>query len=488
MRDDNLFAHFRRVATRQPDIVAIHGDDGTRWTYGDLDREAGQFSGALKKRRVQPGDRVVVQVAKSPANVALYLGCLQSGAVYVPLNTAYTDSEIGYFLDDCRPALVVHDSARRTVSPASATLGQLSIEASAHPANTAIARRGGADLAAICYTSGTTGRSKGAMISHDNLLSNALTLIDLWRFSRSDVLLHILPIFHVHGLFVALHCALLSGASILLESQFDADRTLDLLPRSTVLMGVPTHYTRLLAGGALDVVACQHMRLFLCGSAPLLAETHQMFAARTGHRILERYGMTEAGMITSNPYEGERIAGTVGYPLPGVETRISALTGAIVEGETGALEISGPNVVSGYWEMPEKTAESFTADGWFITGDLCRADVDGRLTIVGRSKDLIISGGYNIYPKEIELVLDALPDVAESAVIGIPHADFGEAVVAVIVPAPGATIDEAALAASVASQLARFKHPRQYHMIDDLPRNAMGKVQKALLRDRFAGA
>jgi malonyl-CoA/methylmalonyl-CoA synthetase len=489
--DGNLFWRFAAQAGIDENHPALIADDGLQLSYARLRGFAGQFARALRARGVSPGDRVVVQVEKSAAAVALYLGVLQCGAVFVPLNTAYTDAEVRYFLGDAKPALFVHDPAREGIWAFCAALGispssPFWEEALAATPDFAIAPREPEDLAAICYTSGTTGRSKGAMISHHNLASNAETLIALWRFSKDDRLLHILPIFHVHGLFVALHCALLSGATLLFERTFDAARVRTLLPQSSVLMGVPTHYTRLLTDPDFGAEDCAGMRLFLCGSAPLLAETHRDFTARTGHRILERYGMTEAGMITSNPYDGDRVAGTVGYALPGVSLRVRDGEGALVgPGEVGTLEISGPNVCSGYWQMPDKTAESFTADGWFITGDLVTADADGRIIIVGRAKDLIIAGGYNIYPKEVESVLDEMPGVAESAVVGIPHPEFGESVVAVIVPQPGAALSDVDVQAWVAERLARFKHPRQVHVIDALPRNTMGKVQKAELRARF---
>ena len=464
----NLFHQFAVQADQRADHPALIADDGTVLSYEALRRLSGQFANLMRARGVTPGDRVAVQVEKSVAAVALYLACLQAGAIFVPLNPAYTKAEVSYFLEDASPALFVHEEN---------WLG-LQADALASAPDLNITPRADADLAAILYTSGTTGRSKGAMLSHANLASNAATLIELWRFTGDDVLLHILPIFHVHGLFVALHCALFSGASILFETSFDLERVRALLPQSTVMMGVPTHYTRLLANPNFGAGDCAAMRLFLCGSAPLLAETQTDFTARTGHHILERYGMTEAGMITSNPYEGARIAGTVGYALPGVSVRMGNVADAV-----GTLEIKGPNVTSGYWQMPDKTAESFTDDGWFITGDLVTMAEDGRITIVGRAKDLIIAGGFNIYPKEVESVLDEMPGVTESAVIGIPHPDFGESVVAVIVGDVGLSADD--VAAWVGERLARFKHPRTVHFVESLPRNAMGKVQKAELRGRF---
>ena len=492
MEDGNLFSAFADQAVRCRAEPALICDDGVTLGYAELRDFAGRFAGLLRARGVQPGDRVVVQVEKSRAAVALYLACLQCGVIFVPLNTAYTDAEVTYFLDDAQPALFVHDPARRAMWAASAALGQddrspFWAEAQSAESDPAITPRTREGVAAICYTSGTTGRSKGAMITHGNMASNAQTLIGLWRFSDQDCLLHILPIFHVHGLFVALHCALLSGSAILFERSFDTSRVRVLLPRATVMMGVPTHYTRLLGDAGFGRDDCATMRLFLCGSAPLLAETHERFEARSGHRILERYGMTEAGMITSNPYDGARIAGTVGFPLPGVEARVRDDKGQLVGADSvGTLEIKGPNVFSGYWQMPDKTAESFTSDGWFITGDLVTKSTDGRITIVGRAKDLIIAGGYNIYPKEIEGVIDDMPGVEESAVVGIPHPDFGESVIAIVVLVSGIVVTPADIAAWVYERLARFKHPRQIEIVASLPRNAMGKVQKAQLRDQFS--
>ena len=468
MTNDSLFQRFDQQVSARGQAAALIADDGTSLSYNGLRDQAARFAAVIRQHGVVPGDRIVVQVEKSTDAVALYLACLQTGAIFVPLNTAYTASEVSYFLDDATPVLFVHDG----------NWAELRGEAAAGAPDQVITPRAGDDIAAICYTSGTTGRSKGAMLSHANLLSNAETLIELWRFTPDDRLLHILPIFHVHGLFVALHCALLSGASILFETGFDMARVRALLPKATVMMGVPTHYTRLLADPEFGAQDCANMRLFLCGSAPLLAETHTAFEARTGQRILERYGMTEAGMITSNPYDGARIAGTVGHALPGVSVRLGG-----VENGVGTLEIKGPNVTSGYWQMPDKSAESFTADGWFITGDLVTQADDGRITIVGRAKDLIIAGGYNIYPKEVESVIDDMPGVTESAVVGVPNPDYGESVVAVIVADAGVT--EADVATWVRERLARFKHPRAVHFVDALPRNTMGKVQKSELRTRF---
>ncbi len=466
--------------------------DGRIFSYADLDELSARFAALLRMRGVQPDDRVVVQVEKSIGAVALYLACLRVGAIYIPLNTAYTPAELDYFISDAEPALVVLSKPREVAAPHMAVLGEQAsspfwAEAIAAPADEAIAPRTPGDIAAILYTSGTTGRSKGAMLSIGNLVSNAETLVKLWGFGPKDVLLHALPIFHVHGLFIALHCAFLSAIPCIFLPKFDAAQIRALLPRATVLMGVPTFYTRLLALPEFAAADCASMRLFISGSAPLLAETHRAFEARTGMKVLERYGMTEAGMITSNPLDGERIAGTVGYALPEVSLRIADENGKhLARGEPGVIEIKGPNVFKGYWRMPEKTAQEFRADGYFITGDVAIENEDGRVSIVGRAKDLIIAGGYNIYPKEIEDVLDAVEGVAESAVIGVPHPDLGEAVVAIVVAKKDAEPSEQELQAAAAAQLARFKHPRRIIVTSDLPRNAMGKVQKNVLRQTYA--
>jgi len=438
--------------------------EGGDISYGEVVDGVGRIATLLAARGVVPGDRVAVQAEKSPQAVMLYLATLKAGAVYLPLNTAYTAAEVDYFLKDAEPRIFVQDAVA------------LAGEATAHAPMTATAPRQAADLASIIYTSGTTGRSKGAMLSHANLAANALALHEIWGFSKDDVLLHALPIFHVHGLFVALHCAFLSGAPMVWLPKFSDAEVVAGLARATVMMGVPTFYTRLLANPAFTAERAAHMRLFICGSAPLLESTFAEFEARTGKRILERYGMSEAAIITSNPLDGERVAGSVGYPLPGVELRIEG-------GETGIIQIKGPSVFSGYWRMPEKTAEEFTPDGFFATGDVGRTDPDGRLWISGRAKDLIISGGFNVYPKEIELVLDDLPGVVESAVIGLAHPDFGEAVVAVVM----GEATEAGLIAEARARLAAFKVPKRVIFVDELPRNAMGKVQKALLRQEHAG-
>ena len=494
----NIFAHFLAAANRAgPKPFLIEGG-ATALSYTDLDRRTGQLAARLRALGGQVGDRIVVQVEKSPENVLLYLAALRAGLVYVPLNTAYTSAELAYFLGNaepsvvaCRPAdeqavLGLAGSARLVTLGADGTGSLLD---DLPDAGLPVERRAPSDLAAILYTSGTTGRSKGAMLTHDNLLSNALTLKDLWGWQSHDVLIHILPIYHVHGLFVALHGALLSGASVLFHRGFDPAAVIGDFYRASLLMGVPTHYTRLTAAPELTREACAKMRLFISGSAPLLADAHERFEEKTGQRILERYGMTETGMITSNPHlGGERVAGTVGYPLPDVDVRICGDGGApVAAGEPGVLEVRGPNVFAGYWRMPEKTAEEMRSDGFFITGDVATQAPDGRITLVGRSKDLIIAGGLNVYPKEIEEAIDALPGVDESAVIGVPHPDMGEGVVAVIVAEQGASISEEGILSAISGQLARFKQPRRVLVVDALPRNAMGKVQKAALREQYKG-
>ncbi|WP_377811033.1 malonyl-CoA synthase [Azospirillum sp. A29] len=494
-----LFDHLLNPVI-DPTRLAIETADGGRLSYGSLRAATGRMANALAAAGVRPGDRVAVQVEKSVEALVLYLACLRAGMVYLPLNTAYTPAELSYFVGDAEPALVVCDPARLDATVALAgtipvrTLdargqGSLIEAAAGQPDNFATVPRGPDDLAAILYTSGTTGRSKGAMLTQENLLSNARVLQAEWRFGPDDVLLHALPIFHTHGLFVACNLVLLSGASMVLLPRFDPVDLLARLPAATVMMGVPTFYTRLLGQEGLTPAACRSIRLFVSGSAPLLAETHRAWEERTGHRILERYGMTETGMLTSNPYDGDRVAGTVGFPLPGVALRIAdPATGAPLPGDAiGAIEVRGPNVFKGYWRMPEKTASEFRPDGFFITGDLGRVDGRGYVHIVGRGKDLIISGGFNVYPKEVEGEIDELPGVLESAVIGIPHPDFGEAVVAVVVADGTAPVTEAAIAAALKDRLARYKQPKRVVVVDELPRNSMGKVQKAQLRDTHAG-
>ena len=499
MQNKNLYDLFESRFPEDGAQTAFEGPEIATYSYSDISAASAQMAHLLRDSGAEPGDRVAVQVSKSVEAVTLYLACLRAGLVYLPLNTAYKAAEIEYFLGDAGPAIVVCDPASQQEISAIAektgvghvlTLdgdGRGSLTDRAKEQETAFETvlRSGDDLAAILYTSGTTGRSKGAMLTHDNLASNALSLHRAWHFDKSDVLLHALPIFHVHGLFVALHCALLSGGKVIFLTKFDPKTVLENLPRSTVFMGVPTFYVRLLAEPGLTKEACRNMRLFTAGSAPLLEETFTAFETRTGHVILERYGMTEAGMITTNPYEGTRKAGTVGFPLDN-DVRITDEDGDVVkDGEIGILEIKGPNVFKGYWQMPEKTAAEFRPDGYFITGDMCRKGKDGYYRIVGRSKDLIISGGYNVYPKEIESFIDEMPGVAESAVVGRPHPDFGEAVVAFVVP-DGTVKDLSAadVTAFIKEKLANFKVPKQVYIVDDLPRNTMGKVQKNQLRDR----
>jgi malonyl-CoA/methylmalonyl-CoA synthetase len=496
---NHLFDAIRAGAT--PEAAFIEAAEGRSWTYGDMIRFSGQLAATLSALGVQPGDRVAVQVDKSPEALMLYLACLRAGAVYLPLNPAYTLAELDYFTADAEPRLVVVDPKSETGVAAIAqahgsvveTLdatggGSLLQRAAGAAADFADVERGPDDLAAILYTSGTTGRSKGAMLTHDNLLSNALTLRDHWRFTSADRLIHALPIFHTHGLFVASNVTLLSGASMYLLPKFDADEALRLMESATVMMGVPTFYVRLVQHAGLTREATARMRLFVSGSAPLLAETHRSFAEKTGHAILERYGMTETNMNTSNPYDGDRIAGTVGFALPGVSLRVTdPETGAPVpDGETGMIEVKGPNVFKGYWRMPEKTAAEFRTDGFFITGDLGKVDGRGYVHIVGRGKDLVISGGYNIYPKEVETEIDGMPGVVESAVIGVPHPDFGEGVTAVVVRAKGSALDEKAVLDGLKDRLARYKQPKRVLFVDDLPRNTMGKVQKNVLRETYA--
>ncbi|MEL6573315.1 MAG: AMP-binding protein [Pseudomonadota bacterium] len=477
-------------------------DDGTVVSYAQFVERAAQMAHVLSDHGLTVGDRVLVQAPKLADTLALYAGTVQAGAIYLPLNTAYTQAELTYFVEDAAPKLIVCDATTAdAMAPIADSVGAklltlaagggtLSRQADTQPSTYATAARGPNDLAALLYTSGTTGRSKGAMLSHKNLLSNAEVLIAEWRMTDADRLIHALPIFHTHGLFVAVNTSLGAGAEIRLIESFSADTILAELPHSTLMMGVPTFYTRLLESDGFTKDCTSNMRLFISGSAPLLAETHIAFEDTTGHRILERYGMTETNMITSNPYEGDRVAGTVGFPLPGTEVKIVNPDTAetLPPGEIGMIEVRGDNVFQGYWKMPEKTAEELRADGFFLTGDLATSSADGRITIVGRAKDLIIAGGYNIYPKEIEDVLNDCDGVLESAVFGIPHPDFGESVIAAVVVEPGCSINVDVLRAEVAEKLAKFKHPRQYITLDNLPRNAMGKVQKAVLREEHVGA
>ena len=465
-------------------------------SYAAFHKRVNQLAHALVASGMKTGDRVAVQAAKSTAQLALYVATVKAGGVYLPLNTSYTAHELDYFISNAAARLVVVDQkAEAAVQPIADAQGATLLTLNADASGTlpvlansqeeqfdAVARES-EDLAAILYTSGTTGRSKGAQLCHRNLLSNTEVLQGFWRFTEDDVLIHMLPIYHTHGLFVACNLLAMVGGSMIFLPKFDADKALAFLPQATTMMGVPTFYTRLLADDRFTREASQHMRLFISGSAPLLAETHKSFEARTGKKILERYGMTETNMSTSNPYDGDRIAGTVGLPLPGVELRIAdAKTGeSLPDGEIGIIELKGDNVFTGYWQMPEKTAESFRDDGFFITGDMARIDENGYVVIVGRDKDLIISGGLNVYPKEIESLLDEIDGVTESAVIGVPHPDFGEAVVAVIV-AENSDLNEAQIMAYVTDKLAKFKQPKAVFFVDTLPRNTMGKVQKVTLR------
>ena len=459
-------------------------------TYADLLAETGRLAHALQALGLQKGDRLLLQVEKCETVLSLYLACLRTGIVFLPVNPGYTVAETKHFLTDAEPALAVTDPQRvehmEGLGARALALPDLMDHSTRHGADFADPSRAPDDLAAILYTSGTTGRSKGVMLTRENLASNAEALVGLWRFSEADVLLHALPVFHTHGLFVATNCVLYSGASMIFQPAFQPAAVLAALPKATVMMGVPTYYTRLLADPGLTRAATAHMRLFISGSAPLSPATHAEWRERTGHAILERYGMTETNMITSNPYEGDRKGGTVGMALPGVEVRITGLEGVLPQGEAGAIEVRGPNVFRGYWRLPEKTAEEFR-DGWFVTGDMGAFDTEGYLSILGRTKDLVISGGLNVYPAEVEAALDDLPGVAASAVIGVPHPDFGEAVVACLVAATGARLDEAGVRAALRDRLAAFKIPKRVLVLEDLPRNAMGKVQKAELRRVHAG-
>lgn len=502
----NLFETFAAKMRERADADFITTREGQRYSYTDALSQSAQLAGALTELGVKQGDRVAVQVDKSPEAILLYLACLRIGGVYLPLNTGYTGDEIRYFLNDAEPALFVcrpktveeaRTIAADTGCPSVATLGSNADGSLMESARQAvpceeIVALGERDLAAILYTSGTTGRSKGAMLTHNNLASNAETLVKAWHFSADDRLIHALPIFHTHGLFVACNVTLMAGASMLFLPKFDADVIFEELPQGSVMMGVPTFYTRLVQDERLTPDVTANMRLFVSGSAPLTAETHEAFEAKTGHAILERYGMTETNMNISNPYQGARRAGTVGMPLPGVEMRITNReTGdEAPQGDIGMLQIRGPNVFIGYWRMPEKTREELLDDGFFITGDLAMVDEQGYVHIVGRDKDLVISGGYNVYPKEVEQVIDELEQVAESAVIGLPHPDLGEGVTAVVVRQQGTKIEENQLEEEkiirhLDGRLAKYKQPKRVFFVDELPRNTMGKVQKNELRKQF---
>ena len=509
MNNNNMFTALRAAFAHDLDAVAIEAADGPgaplRYTWHDLERGSAMIANLLDRLELPAQSRVAVQVDKSVEALMLYLAVLRAGHVFLPLNTAYQAAEIAYFIGNAEPAVVVcapknfpwvsriafQAGTGHVFTLGDDRSGSLLERASRCSDAHVPARRQADDLAAILYTSGTTGRSKGAMLSHGNLLSNALTLKDYWGWRSGDVLIHALPIFHVHGLFVASHGALLNGSKMIWFAKFDPKATIARMAEATVFMGVPTLYVRMLAEPSLTKAAAAHMRLFISGSAPLLVETFDDWIARTGHTILERYGMSETVMLTSNPCraaDGPRRRGTVGPPLPGVGLRVVDDAGILcATGDIGHIQVKGPNVFSGYWRMPEKTAEEFTPDLWFKTGDVGKVDDDGFVTIVGRSKDLIISGGYNVYPAEIEGFINDLPGVAESAVVGVPHPDFGEGVVALVVPKPGAALDGAAIVAALKQQIANFKVPKHLALVPDLPRNAMGKVQKALLREQHQG-
>ena len=498
----NVFEHFRAHFPEDRDRPFIETADGRSYSYAELETSTGRIASLLTAVGVRPSDRVVAQVGKSAEAIFLYLACARAGAIYLPLNSAYRQAELAYFLGDAEPTVVVCDPSRadehqsivgpgpetrRVLTLGTAGDGTLIEESCARDPSFATIVAAPDDVVAILYTSGTTGRSKGAMLTHRNLATNAMTLRRLWGFGPDDVLLHPLPLFHAHGLFVAANCVLASGSRMLLLPRFDQDEVIRLLPRATVMMGVPTYYTRLLAHPELTTERCRTIRLFISGSAPLLEETFTAFRERTGHTILERYGMSETLMCTSNPLDGLRLAGTVGTPLPDVEVRVTDDDENVLpSGKIGELEVRGPNVFKGYWRMPEKTRAEFRADGFFKTGDLARIDENGYVSIVGRTKDLIISGGLNIYPKEIEAHIDTLPGVAESVVFGIPHGDFGEAMIAAVRPEePSGDVTAEAVVAELKCRLAGFKVPKKVVFVEDIPRNAMGKVQKTTLRERY---
>jgi malonyl-CoA/methylmalonyl-CoA synthetase len=499
-QDFNLYTHFHVQVARHPARELLCTGDGRTYSYADIDRQSAQLARFLSDKGVAAGDRVSVQVEKTPEALCLYLACLRAGFVFHPLNMAYTANELEYFLNNAEPAVVVcdpkNDTAIKQIADAAGTRhvftldgdgeGSLMSQADSAPAGFDTAPRAADDLAALLYSSGTTGVPKGIMLTHANLLRNTEALVEAWGFTDGDRLLHALPIFHVHGLFVAIGCVMLSGASMRWLPSYNVREVMRYLPECTVMMGVPTYYTRLLGQSDCDRSLTSNVRLFVSGSAPLLEETFVEFEARTGHRILERYGMTETNMNTSNPLDGERKPGTVGPPLPGVDVRITDDDCSVLPtGEIGNLQVRGPNVFIGYWKMPDKTAEDFTADGYFNTGDKGRIDEDGYVSIVGRAKDMVISGGLNVYPKEIELFVDDLPGVSESAVIGVPHADFGEAVVAVVVPESVGDVSETDIIDACKTELANFKVPKRVVFVDELPRNTMAKVQKNVLRESY---
>jgi malonyl-CoA/methylmalonyl-CoA synthetase len=500
----NLYALFRSRFPQDLDDCWLETDDAKYYSWRDLERGTAKIANLFASLELPPGSRIAAQVEKSPEALMLYLATVRAGFVYLPLNTAYRASEMEYFIENATPAVVVCSPknfgwitqiAFRAGTRHVFTLdephqgrnsGTLLSRAVHHADHFDTVHCEPDDLAAILYTSGTTGRSKGAMLSHDNLASNIRVLHEAWKWQKGDVLLHALPLFHIHGLFVAAHGALMNGSKTIFLSKFDSASVMRHLPRATVFMGVPTYYVRLLSEPSLSHEVCKNIRLFVSGSAPLLTETFETFIEKTGHTILERYGMSETAMLTSNPYHGTRKAGTVGPALTGVSVRVMNQEARICgTDEIGDIQVKGPNIFKGYWQMPEKTAEEFTEDGFFKTGDVGRFDADGYLSIVGRSKDLIISGGYNVYPKEIESVIDEMAGVLESAVIGVPHADFGEAVVAVVVMRDGATLSEAALIDMLKTRIANFKVPKRVHFVAELPRNTMGKVQKNVLREQL---
>jgi malonyl-CoA/methylmalonyl-CoA synthetase len=515
MTSHNLFSALRAAFPKDLDQVAVETDEGLLYSWRDLDRATAMMANLLQSLDLPPGSRVAVQVEKSVEAMMLYLATLRAGYVFLPLNTAYQSGEIEYFIGNAEPAVVVCSPAhfgwvskiafkagtRHVFTLGDDRTGSLLERAAHHSDQHQAVPRQPEDLAAILYTSGTTGRSKGAMLTHGNMLSNAVMLKDYWGWTSTggpqgtgDVLIHALPIFHVHGLFVAIHGALINGSKMIWMAKFDPKRVIARLPEATVFMGVPTLYVRMLAEPALTRASCRNMRLFIAGSAPLLVETFNDWIDRTGHTILERYGMSETVMLTSNPYRADaryagqatRRGGTVGFPLPGVQLRVRGEDGQdLPVGEIGGIEVKGPNVFKGYWRMPEKTAEEFTSDGFFKTGDVGKVDAQGYVTIVGRSKDLIISGGYNVYPAEIEGYINEMKGVAESALVGVPHPDFGEVGVAVVIAKPGASLSPEGIVAELKSKLANFKIPKRCYVVSELPRNTMGKVQKNLLREHY---
>ncbi len=502
MKNENLFSALRAAFPKDLNATAVETDNGLNYSWRDIERATAMLANLLVSLKLPVGARVAVQVEKSVEAMLLYLATLRAGYVFLPLNTAYQSAEIEYFIGNAEPAVVVCSKKNfgwvSKIAFKAGTLnvftldddrtGSLLARAATCSDQHTVAVKDPDDLAAILYTSGTTGRSKGAMLSHGNMLSNALVLKDYWGWQPGDVLIHALPIFHVHGLFVALHGALINGSKMIWCARFDPKFVVAKMPEATVFMGVPTLYVRLLNEPGLDKNAVRNMRLFVAGSAPLLIETFNDWQDKTGHTILERYGMSETAMLTSNPYKGERRGGTVGFALPGVMLRVQDDGGKLLGvDEIGGLQVKGPNVFKGYWRMPEKTKEEFTADGFFKTGDVGKIDKRGYITIVGRSKDLIISGGYNVYPAEIEGYINDLPGVAESALVGVPHPDFGEVGVAVVIAKSGAVLKPDTIIAALKSKLANFKIPKQCFVVPELPRNTMGKVQKNLLREQYKG-